>query len=456
MAGIQFQLQEYLSRRTISHALANEAGKAIASVGVWWTTVAYLVLLAWSVRMTVTGSYEFYTIFTYAVVLSMTLSAPINAMVANSLADPIYLGDYHPVVTELTGALLLGTLLGFGAGLALAVVVSSQPLHICLLFASLCAIMTALWVVNNVMAILKKDRLQFFAFLIGFALSFLILIFLSAGRDLLGALLATVAVAFAFVVFFQYAYILKGFNRGRIEVSFAFVTRATRIPIVLAFSFFTLGLWVDKIVYWFMPQTTEPIDALFRFSEYDWPFFVAFSIFSLAHLLIFRNIQPLILEPYRDFTAALSFNLPFRAIAERKRRLIEGYRATLESVTRVYGPFVLLVFILTSHLRFEFPWRNPFIFHHALFSTYFFAFYSINFILLQYLQCYRTLAASALLFLALNGSLSLLVVAQGHIHLYGLPFAVASVAAAAASAFMIHRTLGAWEFEIFREVADGY
>jgi len=387
----------------------------------------------------------------------MTLGAPINAMVSNYLSDPIYFGDYHPVVTELTGALLVGTLLGFTIALTLTVVVSSQPLHICLIFASLTAILTGLWIVNNVTAILKKDRLQFTAFLVGFLLSYAALLLLRRS-DVLAALLSTVAVAFAFSVFFQYAYVVKGFNRSRVEVTFNFYRHATRLPVVVAFTFFTLGLWIDKIVFWFMPETAEPIanDALFRFSEYDWPFFVAFSIFSLSHLLIFRNVASLILKPYKDFTNALSWNMPFRHLTERKLRLIDGYRTTLDYVVRIYGPLVLLVFILTSNLKIEFPWRNPFTFHHALFATFFFGFYSINFILLQYLKRHRTLAASAVLFFALNGFFSYLVIAQGRVDLYGFPFALASVVCSLYTAVVIHHTLGGWEFALFEEVANGF
>lgn len=455
MAGIQFELGAYLNRKTISQQVVHEASKAVQSIGTWWSTVVFLTLLAWAARLTLTGSYAFYTIFTYAVVLSMLIAAPINAMTSNYLSDPIFLGDYHPVTSELTGALFVGTLLGFGLGFGLAFLFSSQALHVVLIFASLTSILTALWIVNNIMAILKKEKVEFIAFLIGFAIAYVLFLFIRR-VDLLAAMLATVTTAFAITVFFEYAYIMKGFNRGRIEVTFNFLLKMSRGYIILAFFFFTLGLWVDKIVFWFTPETAQPIDDLFRFSNYDWPFFVGFSIFSISHLLIFRNVQTLILDPYKEFTNSLAYNLPFKVLTEKKLQLIAGYRTVIDYVVQIYGPLLLLIFILTSFLKVEFPWKNPFTFHHILFATFFFSFYSINFILLQYIKCYKVLALTAFLFFAVNGSVTWLIIRTGQINLYGLGFAFASIAATLLSSAVIHRILGGWEYYIFEEVADDF
>ncbi len=453
MAGISFRLERYIKNCSMSEVVLRELTAMTESVGAWWLTILFLCLTGWLAGLTNTSAY-YIVILTFATVFSMHFSSPVNNVLGKYLSDKIYLKQYHTVVTSLTGAFLVGILLSFGVSLLVVLFFSQIPFNHKIIFASLTASLTSLWITNNVMSILEQERIAFLTFALGFCLSSLFFLF----KKITGqtGILVGITVGFAFITFAQFAFILKGFNRGRIYPEFSFLFNfKDYYREVLAGLFFTSGLWIDKIVFWLMPQTARKIDSFFRYSDYDLPFFIAFTIFSLSQFLILRTFKEDIRTPYQTFSQALQYNLPLFRLNEEKYKLITGYRKMLSTLTFVYGPFTLAILFAVSTGIIRLPWSNPFVFHYLTMGTFFLAIFSLNYIFLQYLNRYDLLVVICLLFALLNGCGTVLGIKKGPEY-NGCAFFISSLVAAGISSYCVHKILGRWEYVIFKGVADDF
>jgi len=453
VAGISFRLEKYIKGYSITESAIKELVTMGESVGSWWLTILFLCLTGWWAGLTTASAY-YIVILTFAVVFSMYFSSPLTNLLGKYLSDQIYQGQYHTVVTSLSGTMLTGMLLSFGMSFLAVLFFSQIPFNHKILFASLTASLTSLWITNNVMSILEQERIAFFTFGIGFCLSFLFLLFKKVTGQT--GILVGITIGFAFITFFQFAFILKGFNRGRIYPEFAFLFNFKDYYLeMLTGLFFTVGLWIDKIIFWLISPTTHKIDSFFRYSDYDLPFFIAFTIFSLSQFLILRTFKEDIRTPYQTFSRALRYNLPLFRLDEEKYKLITGYRKMLSTLTFIYGPLTLVILFAVSLGIINLPWSNPFVFHYLMMGTFFLAIFSLNYLFLQYLNRYDLLALICLSFALLNACGTIWGIKKGAEY-NGCAFFISSLVVAVISSYWVHKILGRWEYVIFKGVADDF
>ena len=449
MAGVTFKLERYIGRISLSEAVLHEFVHAIESTGSWWLTISFLIFIGWTTGLA-TKAFKVYIVLTFAAVLSMLFSSFLTPALSRYLSDRLFLSHYKDVCDNLCGTVIVGTLSSFSFSLVLALFFSDLPLNHKIIFASLTSALTGVWITNNVMSILEEEKTAFFSFVIGFLLGFLFVIIL--GRRKLNVFLTGLTISFAFVFFAQLAFILKGYNRGEIIPRFSFLRIKDYFYETFSFVLFIIGIWIDKVVFWFMPGTTYKIDSLFRYSEYDLPFFVSFTIFSISQFLIFRSFKDSIRRPYRNFINSVHYNLPLFRISQEKYNIISGYRKILYSIIYIYGGITTIVLFAISGGIVNLPWRNPFVFHYLIIGSFFLAIFSFNYMMLQYLDQYRALAQICFIFTLINGIGTYIGIKAGSEY-NGLAFLFASFISGCLSVGLVNKVLGRWEYEIFKEAS---
>ena len=250
MAGVTFKLERYIGRISLSEAVLHEFVHAIESTGSWWLTISFLIFIGWTTGLA-TKAFKVYIVLTFAAVLSMLFSSFLTPALSRYLSDRLFLSHYKDVCDNLCGTVIVGTLSSFSFSLVLALFFSDLPLNHKIIFASLTSALTGVWITNNVMSILEEEKTAFFSFVIGFLLGFLFVIIL--GRRKLNVFLTGLTISFAFVFFAQLAFILKGYNRGEIIPRFSFLRIKDYFYETFSFVLFIIGIWIDKVVFWFMP-----------------------------------------------------------------------------------------------------------------------------------------------------------------------------------------------------------
>lgn len=446
-------IKDLTSRQTISEKLFTEAGRIVRSVGGWWATILYLILISWYADLDTEQSVVLYAVFTNAIAFSMIFGTMVNALLSQVMSNDIFLSIFKNIPNELAGGLFVGMPGSFLMSFATVISLSDQPFSSCLMFACITSVLTGLWITNNAMSLLQKKSLEFVSLVIGMILGFFFFLVFGKTGSIQSIHIALV-MSFSFTVFFQFACIVKEFRRAEVKPTFVFLKEFRSARYLPAFLFFTFGVWIDKFVFWYAPETSHKIDFLFRYSDYDLPFFVTFTIFSISQFLILRNIDNLVERPFKEFSHALTFNAPFSVIHESKIRLISGYQTMVNHVLFGYSPIIMVLLYLSP--RIDFPWQNPYIFHNLMLATFFFALFTVNYLILQYLNCHRDLIISAVLMCAVNFSGSLMTIFLQQHEFYGFGFLAGSLVGAVYSGIRIHVTLGTWEFKIFREIANEF
>ncbi len=451
-----FQKRKTEKRKTITEYIIDESIKIAESVGSWWLTVIFLIIIGWLVGLQQQNILiQFYVPLTYTIFLSMFYCAPINGLLAGYLSDQIFVDNYRPVLANLSGALLFSLPIIFILTFLLCVFFSHKSIGFAVIFAAMTVSLSAVWITNNVMAILKLGRVAFITFSLGVIFSFLLNLITMRVFGLEGIFIALM-LGFGAIAFIQYGYVVKGFYRGKVTISFTFLGRNPgALSKMSFFIFFNLALWIDKIVYWFMPQTSYQLDPLFRYSDYDYPFFVAFTIFSFSQFLTMRRLQELIKVPYAQFTDALFYNFPFSRLDEGKYNLILGYRKIFYSLVLVYGAIILMILFSISVGMIRLPWQNEYSFYLLLMSTLFLGIFLLNLLILQYMNQYKLLTWLCIWFFIFSGGFSILII-QLELPYDGLAFFIASMMSFIISSYYIDNLLGHWENVVIKGISENF
>jgi uncharacterized membrane protein len=452
MAGIGFKLEKHVVSISMTEELTRQAILAAESTGSWWLTILFLTLISYLTGYYADKSYLFYSMLTYSIIISMILGFSLNSLLNKKLSDEIYQGNYHIVPGEICGAMLIIIPSSFIASFMIVLAWSDIPLNQIIIFSSLTSILAGLWITNNTLSILEEEKISFLSYFIGLALS--IFFILAIRKTDITTLLVSLCIGFSFITFFQFAFIIKGYNRGKVSLQFSFLKKRN-IWRILSMIFTITGIWIDKIIFWIMPETSHKIDNLFRFSNYDYPFYMAFTIYSISQYIILKNLKFLIREPYKNFFRAINNNFPFQRISEEKFYLVKGYRKNLYGLIYIYGFIILSILFTISTGICNLPWQNPFIFHYLLTGTFFYAIITLNSILLEYLQQYKILAITGFLFTFLNGTISYIAIRTDPEY-YGLNFLIASITASIITLLILNIKLGKLEYETFKEVATDF
>ncbi len=439
---------------TITEAIIQEILRTADKVGAWWLTVLFLVFIAWMEQLLYGLDVYFFIHFTYAIVLSMILSSPINGMLSFHLNEALFKKDYKEVLNSLTGALLLVMPMIFSIALLLFVSVSLKPFSHGLIFAALTTGLGALWIINNIMMILQLKRMIFFIYLLVLGLTFILILFTRYFFEI-EYVLVLLIFGFSGIAFIQYGYIVKKYHRNeRLSASFSFFKK-DGLPVLLFFLFFNLGIWIDKILFWFMPQTTYPVDPLFRYSDYDYPFFVAFTILSLAQLLTLIRVNEYIKKPHKEFSEGLFHNFPLSMLDKGKIEIILGYRKIFYVLSFIYGALIMMIMLVVSLGLIELPWANPGVFQMLLIAILFLSLFSLNMLVLNYMNQNKLLAWLCFLFFLLNGLLTFLGI-QLNIPYDGFGLLLSSMVVFFISYHFVEKILGHWEYVIIKEIINDF
>jgi uncharacterized membrane protein len=449
MQGISQLLNKQRKDLNMANSFLRAAVDAFDAVGIWFFTIACLALIGMTLQSTTKQPpFEFYILLTYATAISLIISSPIHSMLTHLISDEIFVGKMNTVVNGLMAASILIIIMVGGVSGIIVFNFSQIMLHQKIGFIGLTAFLALFWCISAVMSALKKERIFFFMFLGGMALT-LMLYFTFRPVDT-QPLILFFSIGIAIPVGAGYSYVIKLYIRSSIRIDWSFLKRRGSIKLGMALMAFTLGFWADKIVFWYAISTGQARDRLFHYCEiYDYPFFVALTIMMIGSVMVYRGIKAKIAKPYQSFIFKLTNNFPFRDLAMEKHNLFYGIGHVTSSILFIYGGISIYILFLVYLKDIAFPWNNPYVFYYLLLGTIFFALFFFYFLMIQYFDDYNLLLKLNLFFLGLNSGLSILSIYIGEAF-YGSGFMLASIISSLAGYAMVKTKVGGLEFEIFK------
>lgn len=278
MAGISIEIQRLMRSGGLLGQVQAYAYAAAVGSGPWVLSIFALLLVGLWVPRTPGRSLfvdDFQVCVTYMMAASLVLTGGLQLAFARFVADKLYQGQDEAVLPNLQGALLLAIGVSGTLGAAvLALAFDGSMLYRQLLlagFVCLCAI----WVVVVFASAIQAWRQVLVAFLVGYGLTTAGALALQ-GLGIEGMLLAF-DLGQGVLLFLLLARVARQYPSAR-PLAFDFLRKPQLVrSLLVTGTLYGIGIWADKLVFWFDAGTGVPVRGPLRASPiYDLPIFLSY------------------------------------------------------------------------------------------------------------------------------------------------------------------------------------
>ncbi len=450
MAGISLSLRRVLSRDSYG-ALASGylyGAIAIAGPGLLVSATVFAIQAAQFPAVSIDDKLRFQTLLIYAYAGSLILTGLTQLVVARFLSDRIFRKETGEVTpTYVTSCWISLTLQGAAA--ALFVWATGTPWRIGLAMGALLATLGLLWQSLGFLGVLRSYLLISLYLLLGAAIGLVAAVGLGKSYGLAGMIYGY-AVGPAIVVGLLSARIRAEFPPARVFQPGLVAAFREHGILALLGVVWNMGLWIDKILFWYGPNGVEFGPGLRSCPLYDTPVFLAYVTALPAFAVLFIRIEASFFEKYTTFFDAIRAGADLKSIQHARSEMEISLRLTLERIVLIQGPLTLVAIVAAPHL---FAWLrlDPALFYifriaavGALLQTMLFA----VMLACLHLALYRLALGIAATYLVLCGGLSGLTAVMGWAW-YGYGQVGAALIALTVGVPLLLRRVGAWDRHTF-------
>ena len=348
MAGIGFQLHKLIEDKSFLNKAKAYIFASIITSGPWILSVVCLALLGLLSTLFITSESFIIISITilYSFAFSIIITGPIQFVLTRYLADKEYLKQKEKMLSALFTALALTLFVS----LAFAVpwyILNEGSWGLKIISISLFVIISSIWTMLDFLSCLKHYQSIVTAFLIGNGASVALLLlignFLQLEGALLGYTLGQLCILLLIIFTALREFPLKGlFNRELLTYFGGFPY------IFLTGIFYNLGLWIDKLLGWFI--LGEKVYGNFTaFNYYDTPVFIAYLciIPSLAYFIIQSETKFYLV--HRRFFDSITHET-LQKIVQYKNELIALLKKSVIKLFIVQFTTCLIGFILSDFI----------------------------------------------------------------------------------------------------------
>lgn len=443
MAGVGFSLKSLSGDETYTGLVRLYGTAGIISSGPWLLsilTLLFIGVLGQSMVPEPLALERFQVSVTWLFAASLIWTGPLQLMFTRFTADREFLGEQDQTLPNLVGALAL-------SGAASAVLASLcaglfpyETTEFKVVLGSAFVVLCQVWMVVIVLTGLRAHLQVLASFAFGYAVTFVACLWLSRFGET--GLLGGFAIGQATLLFFALRVLYKQMP-ARSEVSFRFARRGSLyFELGLVGVLYNLGIWIDKLIFWWNPATSRIVLGPLRSSEvYDLPIFLAYLTIVPGMAVFLVRVETDFAECHRAFYSAVRDGAPLLRIEALRDAMTDSARRGVIDIVRVQGitlggvtligPLLLRFFGISElHL--------PLFYIDA-------AGVALQVILLAvtsmffYLDRRRAVTALTLLLLFSNALLTWLTQQLGPEY-YGFGFAVAMAITSLAGLFVLSRT----------------
>jgi uncharacterized membrane protein len=348
MAGIGFELRKIMRRDTLTgvtrayvYAALISSGPLILSIfGILIIGLLTLTVVVPSVLIT-----QFQVSVTYMIAFSLILTGPVQLWFTRFVSDRLFekrddlvLPNYHAVLLVTTlAAGIVGTvvmLLGF----------REQSLHYRILMVAGFVIVSNIWIAVIFLSSVKQYWQILASFAIGYG--FVVALALAFARYHYGltGLLAGFVIGHWVLLLCLSALVHRHYRSTRF-VSFEVFHRRMAYPSLAFVGLqFNLGIWIDKIIFWYAPGTGSRVIGWFHASIiYDIPVFIAYVCVMPAMATFLVRIEADFAEYYDAFYDAVRTGATLRRINDMRDMMVRSVRTGLYEIIKVQTVMLLLI-----------------------------------------------------------------------------------------------------------------
>lgn len=451
MAGIGFVLRKLMKQSDLSSLIVAYFHSTMASAGPWIITILALgsfFLLGRSFSSN-EAYIEFRLIILFNFSLSLVIAAPITNCSTRYLADIIYLR-----MPEKGAGLMIGMLyIVFFVGLPVASVyyIFFTAMSLAEKFQAIFNFMliAAIWHAGVFISALKYYRAITLSFIFGMLLSVLGAMWLAFDYSMMG-MLAGFNGGLAFILASLIALVLIEYPPS-IEDMFKVVTYFKKYwEIALGFLAYATGLWVDKWIMWFSPESVQLPNQMRMYPDYDSAMFISYLTVIPAMALFLLTQETSFYMAYLRFYSGIQNHDSFERIHKNHRELSKTVSYMGRNLLLLQGFICLITLILAPYL-FQILGINLIqigMFRAGVLGAAFQILSLFIMVLLAYFDNRKGLLLLQLFFFLSNALLTLFSL-KGGIAFYGYGFFAASLLTFLLGAIILERYLRVLPYHTF-------
>lgn len=349
MAGIGFELRKLLRKESYTGIFQAYGYAGIISAGPWVLSIqAILVIgiLSYAVVEPYFLVNQFQVSVTYLMVASLVFTGLIQLAFTRFIADRLFEHKYDWVMPNFMGVLLVVTLVSgvLGTIVVLAVFPEQSDLYRILMLSGF-VIMCCIWTATIFLSGLKRYLEIFGIYLIGYSIVVAAALMLRP-LGLEGLLFGFVLGHFVLLTG-MVSLTLREYPADRL-IAFDFLKTGAMYPALIGCGFFYhLAVWVDKVMFWYYPETSIAVIGPLRASViYDLPIFLAYLAIIPGMAVFLVEIETQFSEAFKKFYDAVRDGAPIGRIEALRDQMVYTIRGGLFEILKIQSIAVLVMFVL--------------------------------------------------------------------------------------------------------------
>ncbi|WP_350544633.1 MULTISPECIES: exopolysaccharide Pel transporter PelG [unclassified Pseudoalteromonas] len=451
MAGIGFEIRKILKKNTLLSVFEAYGYAGLIGSGPWLLSIIALMLigiLSLGIVLPKVLIIQFLTLVTYMMAASLILTGGLQLLLTRFIADLLFTKDGGQILPNLLGAQLVTTIAALLVGLAvwpLLPLPVVTKLIILGAFVGLCN----QWLGAIFLSGMKEYRLILVTMLSGY--SFMVLLaYLLRDWQLDGLFFAFFAGEA--LLFFSFLFMIIRRYPGDKLISFDFLNnKKVYYSLFFCGLFYNIGVWADKIIFWYSPSTSIEIIGTLRASPiYDLPIFLAYLSIIPGMAVFLVRMETDFVEEYDRFYTAIREGASLNEIYLLKDNMIQTAQGGLYDIFKIQGITVACL-LLWGEQTLTFIGIDP-NYKTLLFIDVVGVGVQVIFLsilnILFYLDKRFTVLVLAAIFLVVNVVFTYLSVALGP-QFYGYGFAFATIISSVVGLFWLSKQFEDLEYETF-------
>lgn len=347
MAGIGYELRKLLRVESFSGLIKGYGYAGLIGSGPWFFSIVGVLMIGLlrtggAARDNRGGA--FLVVVTWMMAASLILTGLVQLFLSRFVADRTFEKRVDAILPNLMGALAVTTMASGLLGTVAIFALFDEPLLLKQLLLACFVVVCDQWLLVVMLSGLKEYRWVLAIFILGYALS--VVLALSLQRYSLEGLLAGFLVGQVGMLLAFLALVRRGHPTNQL-ISFEFLTRK-KAPWDLVFTgfFYNLGIWVDKLLFWLEPGTSERVIGPLRSSLiYDLPMFLAYLSIIPGMAVFLVRIETDFAEWYSIFYEGVRSGESFGELMRLKGKMVESIRQGVYEVFKVQGLAMLLLIL---------------------------------------------------------------------------------------------------------------
>lgn len=347
MAGIGFELRKILKRDSYLSLLHAYAYAGLISSGPWVLSILGVLLigvLSFGYLTPDAAISQFQVSVTYLIAVSLILTGLLQLGFTRYVADRLFEKSDSRVLPNLSGALFVTTLAsGLLATLLLLLLFPEQSVLYRILMLGSFVALCNIWIVTIFLSGVKSYRTILWSFALGYGTT--VVGALALRQFGLEGLLAGFFAGHVVLLGGMLMVSLKSYPSNR-YVEYDFLAPGRMYGSLLAIgALYNLGVWADKFLFWFHPDTSQAVIGPLRASIiYDLPIFLAYLSIIPGMAVFLVRLETDFVEYYGKFYDAVREGGTLQHIENMRNEMVFHARQGIQEIIKIQMITVLAVF----------------------------------------------------------------------------------------------------------------